>query len=287
MYWEDVPGGRRAPYLDLCFETIQRHAGSMEIVVVNRGTAFDWLADLDPGTWERLPTPVYRSDYVRTRLLHQYGGLWLDFDVIATAPLSELIQPVETGPAEVLGWGGEIDRFYNNLFAARPRAPFLEQWIDLQDAVLDRTADWQQLSWAALGQDIVQPLARELDYHCVPIGKIAPVLWYEWRRFLSPFQSPAACLARDPHTVMLWNNVMGPVIGHLDRTTVLAGRCLLSRLLRIALGAATTRDERDARTSLHRASMLRYSRVGRSLAHRLGAARARAQRPVRTAGDRS
>src|SRR2546428_6604083 len=91
MYWEDVEAGhKRPPYLDLCLETVRKNAGSPTLHLLDQDSVPDWLPDLPDGVWRRLPTPVYRADYARTRLIHRYGGLWLDFDVIVMAPLDEV-----------------------------------------------------------------------------------------------------------------------------------------------------------------------------------------------------
>ncbi|MGH9177315.1 MAG: hypothetical protein ACRD0N_02005 [Acidimicrobiales bacterium] len=82
------------------------------------------LPDLDPGVWHRLPSPVQRSDSARTRLLHDHGGLWLDFDCIVVADLAGLVEHLDRN--EVVSWAREaVGRFYNNLFAARPGAKSL------------------------------------------------------------------------------------------------------------------------------------------------------------------
>src|SRR3979411_24918 len=104
MYWEDPEDGlrRRAPYLDLCHESVRAHLDGLELQVIDRENVFDWLPDLDRDRWERLPGPVCRSDYPRLRRVHRHGGAYLDFDCIVMASLRELLAPLER--AEVVGW---------------------------------------------------------------------------------------------------------------------------------------------------------------------------------------
>jgi hypothetical protein len=267
-YWEDAPGRHRAPYLDLCLMTIERQLDErMRLHVLDELAVFDWLPDLPRDVWKRLGSPVRRSDYARVRLVERYGGLWLDPDCIAMNSLRRLLNPLRD--QEVVGWGADIgDRFYNGLFAARPGADLLRDWIDAQDKALDATEDWDTLPWAALGQDLMKDLLSAHSYENVPRKMIAPVLWYEWRRLFSPWQSPARVLRPRPVTVMLFNSVMGPRLSPLSTASLLSTKMLLGRLFRIALGVSNLAEEADMQTRLSPLSDLRYSRYGRAIEYR-------------------
>jgi hypothetical protein len=269
MYWESRPGQRRTPYLDLCFETIRLHLDpTMSVHLLDERSIFEWLPDLKDHVWRALATPVRRSDFARVRLVHRYGGLWLDADCIVLTPLSEIVDLLAT--EEVVGWGRDLEgRFYNGLFAARPEASFLERWIEVQDQVLHTSDAWDRLSWAALGQDITRKLAATHQYHDIPSSRIAPVPWYEWRRLLSPLQSPARVLESDPLTVMLWNSAMGPYLAARSANQLLKSRVLLGRLFRIALGLSDVREELDIATWLSFCSDLRFGTNGRRVEGRL------------------
>ena len=102
-------------------------------------------------------------------------------------------------------------------------------------------------------------------------GLIAPVLWYEWRRLLSPFQSPAAVLQASPMMVMLWNAEMGGELAHLEAGSLLKSKMLIGRLFRIALGMSSLEDELDFRRALAWLPRIRFSRLGRGVEHRLRA----------------
>ena len=245
MYWEDLPGRRRPAYLDLCFESVQRQATNLDLVVVGPESIFDYAPDVDPTVWAGLPGPNFRSDYARTRLLYRYGGIWIDYDLIAFRPLTELLAPL--ADQAIAGWGKENrGRFYAGLFAARPGSDFVRRWLEAQDDRLQQSGDERSLPWPALAQHITEPLAQELDYYSWPMRRISPVMWWEWRRFTSNLDSPSRVLSFSPYTVMLFNKVMGPRVGLLSRKDVLEGQTLLSRLLRISLGL-TTEEEEESR----------------------------------------
>jgi len=259
-YWEDLPGHSRAPYLDLCLDTIRRHTGHLDLHVLGREDAYRWLPDLDPDTWERLPAPNYRSDYVRSRLLQAYGGVWADIDTVAVAPLTRLFDEVDdTG---MVCWGKELGRFFGGLCAARAGSPFVDAWALGQDRALAKVEDWSQLHYAALAQNVTWGLAREVAWKAVPMARVSPIPWYEWRRFLSRIESPARVLTETSIAVELWNAVMAPSLVAVERDRLLESRMLLGRLLRVGLGLSTIEEEEDAFTRLHGLSSLRFSLPG-------------------------
>jgi hypothetical protein len=274
-YWEDGPRARRSAYLDLCLETIARHAAPLELRLLSRQDAVTWLPDLDTEKWESLPAPNYRSDYVRSRVLQRYGGVWMDVDTVALSALSQLIE--ELDGAGMVCFGKESGRFFGGLCAAAPDTAFVDAWVEGQDRALSKHTDWSQLPYAALAQDVTWEIARRLPWKALPMERVAPVPWYQWRRFFSRVESPRRLLSGSPITVVLWNAVMAPRLRPRTREELLAGHALLSRLLRIGLGQSTVADEEDAWTRLHALSLARFSlpgqRVESALRHALASRR--------------
>ncbi len=262
-YWENHRRDRRSEYLDLCVETIERHVAPLELHVLSRHDAIDWLPDLDVDRWESLPAPNFRSDYVRSRLLQRYGGVWIDVDTVVLAPLSQLLDELDdTG---VVCFGKELGRFFGGLCAAAPGTAFVDAWAEGQDKALSRRTDWADLPYAALAQDVTWEVARRLPWKALPMERVAPVPWYEWRRFFSRLESPRRLLPPNPLTVVLWNVVMGPVLRDRTRAELLAGHTLLARLLRMGLGRSTAAQEEDVWTAMHALSALRFSLPGQRL----------------------
>lgn len=278
MYWEDAPGRSLPAYLSLCRDTVRAHLSpDQDLHVLDRTSALAWLPDLDEEVWNRLQSPVQRSDYVRTRLVYRYGGLWIDADCIAVAELGTLRSYLDQ--RDLASWGWDVRRrFFNNLFLARPGAEMLARWIESQDRILRDAADWSTLSWSALGTDATHPFLARMVYANMPAPIVSPVLWYEWRRFLSPFQSPRRVLASDPVTVMLWNKGMGPALARYRESDLLESTMLLSRLFRVALGRTTLEQEMDIRTMLAPLSNLRHGAKGQALERRIRRRRSAAPR---------
>ena len=270
MYWEDLPGRGCPAYLLLVPRDRPAPPGRDKTLhVLDEHSVFDWLPDLDRKVWERLKVPAQRADYARTRLVYRYGGLWIDADCIAMRRLDALDHYLDGH--ELASWGKDIrGRFFNNLFSAPAGSTLVGRWIENQDRVLAGCEDWNTLGWNDIGSGAFFPLMREADYANMPAPEVAPVLWFAWRRFLSPYQSPAT----SPGLVAGHGDAVEQ--GHGARCSpakssdeVLGAPMLLSRLLRIALGTSTLEAELDWRTRLSPVSDLRYGPTGRSIERRL------------------
>lgn len=89
QYWGQ--GAEAAPPLvRACLASVSRHCGDCEIHVLDDRTLHDYvtipphiLQRLDSGAMDR----THFSDYLRTCLLLQYGGIWLDASVYLSGPL--------------------------------------------------------------------------------------------------------------------------------------------------------------------------------------------------------
>lgn len=229
-YWETPRGGRRPPYLDACETSIRRQAGGLPVHVVSDENADRWIGDL-PATWTAL-TPVQRSDYVRPRLVERFGGIWVDADTIAFRPLASLLHHLDDDVTFV-GYGD--DGVHNGLFAGDVGSPLLQRWMQAQDDLL---ADGEpaELSWNALGSELLTPLTETQPWHRIPYQSIAPIGWRDWRLFLSRTYPTARVLAHEPVTVMLYNAQLAAHVGDESLDDLIRGRHLLGRLLRSSLG---------------------------------------------------
>lgn len=83
-YWE----GPKHPFTDLCISSIQTVFGDRHIHLSDN-TLKDWI-QVPCGILETKHL-IFRSDYVRTKLLEAYGGWWFDCDVLLWKDPTELV----------------------------------------------------------------------------------------------------------------------------------------------------------------------------------------------------
>ncbi len=80
--------GPKSPLIDLCFESMHKHLPNLVVLSAEDWDKL-WVNDRD------LPTdiPWYQmTDFMRYTLLKQYGGAWLDADLLVFRPFGDLFQ---------------------------------------------------------------------------------------------------------------------------------------------------------------------------------------------------
>jgi hypothetical protein len=177
MYWENAPGRRDMPPLVRhCIDSVQRHRGRAEVHLLDERTVLEFLPGLRP-EWRRLSKLAHKADYVRTRLLLQHGGLWLDCDIAALRNLEPLLEIPEPFDFACQENHGAI-----NCFAARPGCKLLRRITAAQDEVLDTQPDG--FPWNAIGNDLLREHGADYPHHVwvkwtvdhVPNGEVSRLL---------------------------------------------------------------------------------------------------------------
>lgn len=295
VYWEDVPGGARPPYLDLTLRTIRRHSAGLELRVLDRRSFGDLVPDLRPDI-DEVPGIGSKTDYFRALLLRDFGGIWLDIDTVAMAPLGRVVEMLERHEAVTCGCSHGTP--WMGLVASRSGSEFAVRWVAAMDRVIDERGAGN-IVWGDLGAHAVLPILPHVDHVDIPPSGAFPVTWREAHRFFSKRLPVEPVLAADPVVVALWNNVMLRRLAGVTPDQILARDWLLSRLFRVALGLSTVETEDVPRAGRRFAELWWHARSAarvrlRSTTHvlRRGAAPTQRRRgmPVRAPngdGDRA
>ena len=88
MYWENRPFTKKPAYLELCLDSIKRHKGDYELVLLDERSVKDYIEI--PAKVRQFEHIAHRADYIRFHLLHRYGGVWLDADVILIQDIDDV-----------------------------------------------------------------------------------------------------------------------------------------------------------------------------------------------------
>jgi hypothetical protein len=222
-YWENRYGPAMPPYLGLCLDSVRRHAGGAHLVVVRPETLTDYVSSRPTGFDALLP--AHKADYLRVRLLHDHGGMWIDADTIVFADLvANFLCHLDNAELVFLGSSGLSQSF----FASRARGAFVADCLARMHDVL---AGGGGLRWSSLGADILRPVAALHACHNVKMQGWGPG-WREWETYLRPghidMNNRLAC--------MLYNKMMFPVLKEVSAADILAADTLLGAMLRLALG---------------------------------------------------
>ena len=118
-YW-DTPAP--PPLIERCLANWRRFAPDHEVRLLDRSTALTWLPDpLQAAAWLALP-PYRQADWLRLRLLHAHGGVWMDGSSLISRSL-EWVHELHRG----LGAG--VVGFYIDRYTTDAARPMLENWF--------------------------------------------------------------------------------------------------------------------------------------------------------------
>lgn len=162
MYWE-IKNNRPIPnYIQLCFKIIKKNSRLFNLIILDNNTVLDYLPNLRKDINE-LPLAL-KADYIRILLLHKYGGLWLDCDVIMMTDLKEIVNLLNNN-LDYIGFGCTGITCYNGYrypsnwaIGAKKNSILMERCKYELDKKLDNyfsNADKKELDYHEFGKLII------------------------------------------------------------------------------------------------------------------------------------
>lgn len=123
-YWE----GKKKPYIELCFKTMEKYCP--EIIRLDENTCRDYV-DL-PKEYDRIGAINHKVDYLKAKLILEHGGWWFDADTI------------------LLKRPPEVDSTYRGcpgLFGAEKGCEEIKMWVDYMDKKIKQKSKffWSEL----------------------------------------------------------------------------------------------------------------------------------------------
>lgn len=236
-YWE--PQGTLPPYLQLCFRTIKRNSG-VTATMVGPNDIEHLAPRFDARLAAKAPRAAQRADYLRSHLLAEHGGMWLDVDSVV---LRDLHWAFDGAEKDGLAARRNMEGLSVTPLVARAGSPIVEEWIARQEQVLTALPFGAGLDWAALGSTSLTQAVGSAQFFELDRARVAPIPWPKAYRYLSRFERPHA--AADPEVSMLnlYNELFPQWIKSATESQILKSPIMLSRLIRVALGESSLEDE--------------------------------------------
>ena len=97
LYWQNKNRDTvKPPYLDLCLETVKKHCGGLFEIIVLDDDMVRVVSTNIHSNFTNIEPLAMRADYVRFCLIEEYGGIWLDCDIVVQGDLSFMIRDLDT-----------------------------------------------------------------------------------------------------------------------------------------------------------------------------------------------
>lgn len=240
-YWETAKNQTRPAYLDLCEETWHRHCGDdFEIVRVTPENVCDYVPDLIP-EWHKIPCLAHKADYLRAVLVHRYGGIWLDSDIIVLSNLREMMERLDESGSDFIGCGRPGKRPSNGIFGGKAGSDLLGRYIESMNEFIRSRGDDLRFKWTELGYQILWPLSANYDYFQYDFRVCIPVHPSRFRRFfdrcrIEELNTEDCDLRSDTLTVYLYNAMFPTWFKALPAETILRSPMVIGQFFRKALG---------------------------------------------------
>ena len=199
MYWENKPGKTKPNFLKLCVDTVRKHCSkNFKIHLLNENTITNYISDLRLDLNDKLSIQQ-KTDYLRIKLLHKYGGIWLDSDTIVMTDLSEIISKLDK--YDFVGFGchyrdcsnGGYPKPANWVMASRKNGKLMKLCIDESNRLLDNTSNQDmKKSYFKIGRELIW---NKIDY------------LLNNDKTWSYYHYPSTCLERDSNGRKLRNHI--------------------------------------------------------------------------------
>lgn len=168
MYWENKKGSSKSSYLNLCYQTIQRHCTDCQVHLLNEQSVFDYLPDLNENLM-RLCSIPQKADYIRLSLLYKYGGLWLDADIIVFKSLQQLFDLLDK--YDFIGFGCHFNNCHiktvgypkpaNWVIGSKKKGLLMERCLKRANFILNNQPNLLKVKYHCLGREL---LWSQIDY---------------------------------------------------------------------------------------------------------------------------
>jgi len=229
MYWESKTG-KIPKHIQLCIDSVKKYKGDIRLNLLDQNSIIEYLPDLRP-EWHQLKHPAHKADYIRTRLVYMYGGLWLDCDMLVLSDLNPLFD----------NFPKQYDYACQNIntsigcFMATPGCKLLKKVMDDQDKLLDNMTTYFQ--WNGIGNNLLELHGKDYKYF----------KWKEWTLDEIPGGKVSKLFSRneeiefniDRNAIIfhLCNEDFYPLLKiRLRESRLLSSNMLISKLFRKSLG---------------------------------------------------
>jgi len=229
-YWE----GRKPPWIELCLESMKKNIPEINILTP------EWWDDVWRESDQTLrrtfdkQLPNVKSDFIRSYLVSQIGGIWIDADAIVFRDVREIWQHTKTHDFVGYRVGKPAPQLCSALIAACNTSIMAAAYHKIHRRKLSLGRPLYRLS---LGPNTLARARKITDanLYAIPQNMVMPIHWVQRDQYLNSARNIDEILAPDAYCCMLTHRMLGKV-RTFSRERLMEGNKLYAVLFRRAFG---------------------------------------------------
>ena len=172
-FWDGDP---MPPICRLGVKSLLLHAEGFDVHELNCNNIHEFLPNLRK-EWNKIKKWAHKADYIRPRILHEYGGIFVDVDVICLEDLSILTDALENSEATLMADEMSCtDKKWLavGLLVAKPNSPVLKKYSNLQDDCLEKR-NFKVGKWHTIGGNLLNDCNMPEQIYPIKYQRAFPV----------------------------------------------------------------------------------------------------------------
>ncbi|KKM84659.1 hypothetical protein LCGC14_1296960 [marine sediment metagenome] len=185
IYWDNYPGKSTPPYIELCWESIRLHCNrDFNVVMVNSANVRKYLPNIRDDFFDMVQINN-KSNYLRYKLLCEYGGIWLDSDLIILKSLFPLLNLL-TDDIDLVATASPEYKYGEpecGIIVSKPKGAVISRAIQIFESKMDAKPKGHIFQWGTMGPAILRAAVVEQKYHHLDHRLIMPIGWQHANKF--------------------------------------------------------------------------------------------------------
>ncbi len=241
IYWQNKKNKRTPDYISLCHESIIKHCKkSFKINILNDSNVKEYLPNIREDFFQ-ISQINNKSNYLRYKLLYEFGGTWLDSDLILMQDLKLLkdnllkdntVDLIATASPEY-----EYKEPESGFLMSTKLGTTIGRALDIIENKLNNHHPGHIFPWGSMGPSVIREAVQEIKYlHLNPLVMM-PIGWQEANRFLTN-EPIDKTYNSQIFGYMLYNEMFrraGHRIFDMTRNEILNSDMLVSQIIRKSL----------------------------------------------------
>ena len=170
QYWDTIEGKVMPDYIKLCMKTVDKHCSdSFEIVRLNKDNIFKYIPEIEKYKDKMNDLIIaHKVDIYRIMLLHKYGGVYMDADLICLRDPIEIIHKLDKYDFVGFGCTGGICSYgygqpSNWILASRPNSILMKNVLNhlLNKIEKQNKFDYHDLGKMVIWEELSKLIEKE------------------------------------------------------------------------------------------------------------------------------